>query len=402
MHRSLRSMFVATAFALTALSAVVVQAAPTAWENVDVTLHTEQAGSTLMVSGDLPESVKLPAEAELAVPAGSEVQWIGEILGGPPAEDPALEYTKTTVGGVDVYRVTLTKSRTAQIEVPKPGQLFDGSSYSSAFKWTSAQDIPQVTLRLRVPQGAKLATAAPGASMQDGADGYSFYTKTVTKVKAGDELALSANYTVPAAAAGAAAAAPKASDSDAPVLGLFLLVIAGAAVALLLASRRKKAGAASQLSTEATDEGSEVDEGPSEVDGSAERPQAPKGAAKRKLVTAGIIAALVLAAVVAGGQSAKPKVTGDTVTEVFAQGEPCVTATIALSVADGADPGTTASSLFDALRPLKGLNTATYNAKTSSIDVGYCESKSTEDALRNALAPTGLLAPGGAAAPTAP
>lgn len=39
--------------------------------------------------------------------------WIGEILGGPPAEDPQLPYVKTTVGDMDIYKFTLTKSRTA-------------------------------------------------------------------------------------------------------------------------------------------------------------------------------------------------------------------------------------------------------------------------------------------------
>ena len=39
-------------------------------------------------------------------------------------------------------------------------------------------------------------------------------------------------------------------------------------------------------------------------------------------------------------------------------------------------------ALFSALEPIKGLNTATYNIKTSCIDVGFCESQTTEEAVR--------------------
>lgn len=42
--------------------------------------------------------------------------WIGEILGGPPVEDPQLPYVKTTVCDTDIYKFTLTKSRTAQFD----------------------------------------------------------------------------------------------------------------------------------------------------------------------------------------------------------------------------------------------------------------------------------------------
>jgi hypothetical protein len=407
MRRPLRFMLVTTAFALAALSAITVMAAPATWESVDVTLHSESDASVLLVSGDLPEPASLPADAELAVPAGSELQWIGEILGGPVAEDPELKYTKSTAGGVDVYRFTLTKARTAQIEIAKPGRLFDGSSYTSSLKWTSAQDIPLVTLRLRVPQGAQVATSAPGATMEAGSDGYAFYTKTIKNVKAGDELDLAASYTLPAAPA-AAAGTPAASTSEAPVLAIFLLIIAGAAIALFVAARRKTTPANSELAAEAADEGQVsvaddgADEEPSPASGPAERPQGLTGPAKRKLVTGVIILALVLVAVIAGAQSTKPKLTGDTISTTFSPGEPCATATIPLEVKDGADPTATADKLFSALRPLGGMNVATYNYKTSSVEVGFCESSASESSIRAALASTGLVAQGGAPETAAP
>ncbi len=103
----------------------------------------------------LPEKAALPAEGELSVPAGAKLQWIGEVLGGPANADPELKYTKVTKDGVDVYRFTLTKARTAQVEVLSPAAPFDGTNYTPAIKWTSAQAVPAVRLNIRVPESAK-------------------------------------------------------------------------------------------------------------------------------------------------------------------------------------------------------------------------------------------------------
>ena len=78
-------------------------AAVAQWETVDVTVHPEQNGGVLLISGQLPGSVTLPAQAELAVPAGGELQWIGQILGGAASADPELQYAKRTVGGWSMF-----------------------------------------------------------------------------------------------------------------------------------------------------------------------------------------------------------------------------------------------------------------------------------------------------------
>jgi hypothetical protein len=116
------------------------------------------------------------------------------------------------------------------------------------------------------------------------------------------------------------------------------------------------------------------------------------GRAKRNLATAVVVGLLIVVVVVVGRESTKPKVVDDSISRTFTQGEPCATADIALAVPAAADPSKTAEALFAVLEPMKGLNTATYNLKTSCIDVGYCESQTTETAVRTALQPTGLLA----------
>ena len=58
----------------------------------------------------------------------------------------------------------------------------------------------------------------------------------------------------------------------------------------------------------------------------------------------------------------------------------------------GSDPIATAETLFVGLKPMDGVNTAAYNVRTRLLDVGYCGSKTTEAAVRSALASTGLVA----------
>ncbi len=396
MFRPIRSILIATAFALAIMSATSVFAAPATWDRVDVTLHAEQTGGVLLVAGILPEKSALPAEGELSVPAGAKLQWIGEVLGGPANADPELKYTKVTKDGVDVYRFTLTEARTAQVEVLSPAAAFDGTNYTPAIKWTSAQAVPTVRLNIRVPEGAKLAQTPPGVTPQPSSDGYVFYTKTAENVKAGDELGLTFAYSVPAGAAPVTGAAKQAS-SDGTTLAIILGAIALIAIAVVLVSRRKPQPVASADAAHSVDEVSaeELTDEASSDEESGDPVTASPGSSKRTLVTAAIIGALILGVVIAGGQSAKPKSAGagGAITQSFAGGDPCATASIALAVPADADPAATAESLFGAIKTIEGLTSATYDPKTSSIQIGYCDSTSSEAALKEALAPTGLVAP---------
>jgi hypothetical protein len=410
MRHPLRFLFVVAAFILAVSFASTLVAAPVAWERIDVTRHSGEGAGVTLVSGELPASASLPAQAELSVPAGSELQWIGEILGGEASADPALTYTKTTVGGSDVYRFTLTKSRTAQIEVPiADTQAFDGTTYTSSLAWTATQNVPEVSLNLRVPQSAKIATAVPGAVMQPGDASYSFYTKSVKNVKAGDQLTFAVGYTLPAVSAAAATGAASSGGSNSVVPIVLVVLVSAAFLGLIVAVRRKMVGSPAETdervagadsrqgTTRRSAEPDGYDSGPSSKK-SASSPNAPlSGKTKRNLVTAAIIGALVVVAVIVGVQTTRPQGTGDTITQTFAAGEACANASFPLAVTDGADPRKTAETLFAAIKPIPGLIKATYNVKTKSIDIAYCESSSSEVVLRDALTPTGMVAAAGPA-----
>ena len=404
MRHSFRTALVLTTAVLQLAFASVAFAAPAQWQGVDVVSHPEASGGVVTVIGTLPETVALPAQAQLSVPAGAQIQWIGEILGGDPANDVKLTPTKTTVGAADVYSFTLTKARTAQVEFITSGPAFDGTSYTSSVNWTATQDIPEVRLALRLPAGAQIASPTPDASTIPGEAGFEYYVRTLTGVKAGDALALTAVYTVPAAPA--AAATGSDSGQTATVIIVVLLVLAGAA--LVFALRRKVGG--SSADDDEYDDDTDSDLDTTTVAPASKRPAAASvstesfdaeetesapprsNVARRNMVTSVIVVVMIIIAVVLGMQAGKPQVVGDSITETYSAQEPCATITVALATAGDDDPTATSKTLFEAIRPIAGLTTATYNFKTASLDVGFCESETSEEAIRAAIGSTGLLA----------
>lgn len=405
MRPSFRTALVLTVLSLQLAFAAVAVAAPAQWQGVDIVSHPEASGGIVTVIGTLPETATLPAQAQLSVPAGSQIQWIGEILGGDPANDVELTATKTTVGAADVYSFTLTKARTAQVEIITPGPAFDGTAYTSSVNWVATQDIPEVRLALRLPAGAVIASPTPDASTMPGEAGFEYYVRTLNDVKTGDNLALTAVYTVPAAPA--AAATGSNSGQLVTIIIVVLLVVAG--VALVFALQRKVGGGSANDDEFEADDDDDVDYAPAAA--ASKRPAAAgsapddsldaeepadaasrTGVARRNMVTAVIVGLILIIAVVLGLQAGKPQVVGDSIIETYSAQEPCATISIALATAGDDDPAATGKQMFDAIRPLAGLTTATYNFKTGSLEVGFCESETSEEAIRAALAPTGVLA----------
>lgn len=401
-------------------SATVALAAPVPWSQVEVTLHSEPSGGTMLVAGDLPEGAKLPAEVELSVPSGSTLMWIGELLGGPSSADPAVTYVKRLEGGADVYRVTMTKGRSAQIEVAAPADSSaDGSTYSSALSWVASADVPRVLLSARIPASARIDRPAEGGEVFPSDATYAFYSKTFEKVKAGDTLELAFGYTATAAAVGASGTT-SGSDTVLIVTMLLALVVGVALIAIVARTKMGSRGsdgadAGAAKPSQPTRAAFEADAGSASIapdedealfddDDPAEESivnVAQRRGRRMRLAIAGVVV-LVLAVFVAVVvvQAAKPKVVGDTISQIFAGGEPCEIASVVVLAPAGADPVGTAESLFAALKTANGINDAKYSISASVLEVGYCGSQTTEDAVLGALAPTGLVGAAPAAPPT--
>lgn len=392
MLRVLRS-FAATTMLLVALfCASTALAAPAPWQRVDVILHAEESGGVMLVSGELPPGTKLPAEAELSVPAGSTLLWTGEILGGATSEDPSLTYTTSTVGASDVYRFTLTKALKAQVEVEAdaPKTLEDGS-LSSSLKWTALTALPEVGMSIRVPAGAEVITGTPDATLEPGESGAAYYTKTVKNVKAGTGLELSFTYAVSAETPVTTQASTGGDDTSTILIVLALVPVLAIVILVAVWAKMRSRGVSEDEATAAESPAFTTEESDEVAERSPTQPNRT-GRTAKVLVTTVVVGVLLVFVVIVAVFSTKPQVSGDTIIRTFATGKACATANFALAVPSGSDPVTTAEALFASLKEVPGMTNATYNAKTASISVGYCGSEATEADVRAAMQPTGLVA----------
>ncbi|MFA5844457.1 MAG: hypothetical protein WC971_06475 [Coriobacteriia bacterium] len=392
MSRKSPAILFALALALVMLGASTALAAPTPtpWQRVDFTLQVEQADSLMLLYGTLPDSVRLPARAELSAPKGARVGWVGEILGGDLSKDPALSTTTRTVDGFDVYSFTLTKSRTAQLEGYLDGVVvFDGTTYSTGFEWVPTTDIGEVRLYARLRSDAKIVRTSSGAELQPGPTGYQYYGKVFKSVKAGQPLSLDFSFTRPKAA-------PAGTTSDGPSTPPVLLVVAaivGASfVLLVLAMRRKRQ---TRTETTADDDGVETDEA------GAQTPPTP-ARRNNRLIVALIVVGLISAIALAGIKTADTQqVVDGKITRFFGSADSCTSASFALEPGAGVDLAKSGQELLAVFEKFQGVGNVTIYLDGPRMDVAFCESSLNEATIIEALNATGLVTAtsAGAAAP---
>jgi hypothetical protein len=402
MHTITR-LFVAALVVLATVALPSHAAAATAgWQRVNVTLQGESQ-PVLLVAGELPDTAALPHTGELAVPAGAQVQWVGEILGGASDQDPAMEYTKTTVGGSDIYRFTLTKSRIAQVEatVETPGR-FDGKTYTSDLKWTAWQALPEVRINKQVPAGTQIVQAAPGASLLPADATNSYYTKAVSNVKAGDVVDLTFTYTVPAAGDSTAADSVASSGSnDVAVYVIFgVLIIAIALFAFQLRKRFAPPAATETVPARKQDKASKPGKVQEAQASEEPEPATDDGAPRRSrkvspaVATAVVVGVLVAGTALAVGIGNSPRVDGGKMTRQFGSASPCVTSTVSVVAEPGIDLAEQGDKLLGAFEGKQGVTDVTLDIAKSTVEIGYCESEQSEATLRQILTGTGLVSVG--------
>lgn len=410
MLRPIRFVVLVLIAAIIAIPAASASAAPSDWQTVDVTLQSEQQQSMLLVSGELPASAKLPYEAELAVPAGTQLQWIGEILGGAASADPELKYTKSTAGGMDLYRFTLTKARIAQVEGIVQGMSGpDGANFASTLKWTAWQALPEVRMSHRIPLASKIITAAPGATIQPAGTGYNMYTKTVKNPKAGQVLDLTFTYSSPAAGAAATipgAATPNSGSGTTALIVILAVAIAGFGLLIFKVKNKiepqpimpaKKKPAATQSAAAAPKASKSTSRRTKNVEPEVVAPQ-PKRI-KPAYVVMAVVGVLVAGGVIAGADGVSAKVVGGTIKKSFGAASPCTSASIPVMANQGVDLSSQGEALVDSFIGQEGVGDVVLDIDRSVVDITFCESSQSEDSIRKTLTGTGLVSTGAAPAP---
>lgn len=386
-------------FAFAILGHAVPAYAATGWKTVDVTFQTTNQQPVLLVSGELPADAALPAEAELAVPAGMQINWVGEILGGPLENDPEIAYTKSTANGMDVYRFTLTKSRIVQVEGTVPGVTsFDGKNNVTSLTWTPSQAVPEVRISERIPQSSKIVAADSGATLQPADGGFSYYTKTASDVQAGQPVSLSYSYAIGAAPATGTSAAGPSSSSAVPVLVL-LIAVAGFAIVFYNVNRKMTAlkAADEPVHTQTRAPKQMVDEGGFEDDAEPtipmSREHAPVQPKKLKpivpmLVVVGLF---VVGFAIAGNRGISAVEVNGQLTRSFGGTDPCASASIPFTPNPGVDLAKDGDKLLAVFEGMEGVSDVTINLVQSKIDMTYCGSTQTEETMRQALLSAGLV-----------
>lgn len=387
--------FIALSLSMQAIPAL---AAPAEWSSVDVILQPAQQESMLLVSGELPPEVKLPAEAELAVPAGTKLQWIGEILGGDTSKDPTLKYEQSSSQGMDVYRFTLTQARVAQVEVVVPGMTSsDGTNYVTGLKWTAWTDLPEVTISQRLAQSAQIVQAAEGATLQPGGTGYAYYTKTVASPKSGDVIDLSFSYTLPAGGANAGGAGAGAPASNNVAIAIILMVVAGATFLFVRGVSRKtaaKAAAAAEreVKKRPTSAGSRTSASQKLAKPAVEPiAETPRKRVKPAVPVMIILGIFVVGFMIAGNKGTSATVVNGLISRNFGAASACQSTSMPFTANPGVDLAVAGDELMKGFEGMDGVGQITVNLAESKIDMAWCESSQSEESMRQVLSMTGMI-----------
>lgn len=396
MTRTTRALMACTLMIVAALAAGPAFAASIGWASVDLVLH-DDATPMLIVSAQLPQDASLPVDVSLAVPAGAQVQWAGEVLGGPLEQDPTRVPSVVTSGTMDLQSFTVSEGYRAQVEALVPGAILmnDGVKVA-ALSWTAPQDIPVVNAMIRLPAGSEIATMTPGATIAPGPTGFQYLERSFTDVAAGDLLELSITYTPPA---GAAAGAPVSgtgaqgnSTSDALIPLLFIAAALGVAAMMFMSVKRKMSPSTAEETEVDSDSSAAAGGGVTVAADDAGDAEPARTTLPIGVITAIVAVVFVVGAAVAINLGTQPQVSNGTISAQIATVNECTRSTFSLAIPDGTSIEKASEEIFDALRMTTGIGLVTVYTDDPRVEVGYCESSNNEPAIRQVLTTTGYLA----------
>jgi hypothetical protein len=190
--------------------------------------------TVFIVTGHIPDDTPLPATVRLPLPDGAEVVWSGEILGGPPAEDPAREYDVVDLPEGRALELTAESTRTVQYEaIGAPLAVVDGLT-TSVFDWMQTVATGDVVFSVRVPASAGTVSIdpMPVGDPRVNQAGESLYTLRPAVLAVGDSFTVTTAYG-PAGAGGG-------QGTDFPLIPVLLGLLAVALVALVLALAKSR------------------------------------------------------------------------------------------------------------------------------------------------------------------
>ncbi|MBE0476969.1 MAG: hypothetical protein IBX62_07735 [Coriobacteriia bacterium] len=396
-----RLALAAVSTALLSLAAVspALAAVPVAGLEVRLLAHTGGGRPILLVSGTLPQDATLPAEVSLRVPAGSEVLWAGEVFGGGLEDDVEADPSVRRGESYDLVTLTLTRARTAQVEVAADSAVTrEGDAVTAAVSYEVPEGLGVARVAVALPAGARVGSVTEGVETA-GQEGTTYYYFERDDVKAGEKLELAVTFVPPGAPAPPPAA--PSGDGGGSLLPLAVVGIAVGAPALALALRRLKRRPAEE-------DGSEPADGLDDAPGAAGAEEEPAGIAEDrarpadaparlspKLVIAAaavvVIAVAAYAGTGAGGGPAVGVMTNENgvLTQRISTASGDSSARFHLTIPCECPPEVEAPNMFAALGAVPGVAHASLHSATMLMEIAFDPSATNEGAISEALAQAG-------------
>ena len=196
-------------------------------------------GYAALVGASVPGDTPLPFAFEIAVPAGVELLWFGEISGGPRETDRQFPqpYNVRTADGLDIY-TAVSFDHVVQIEFLIADETFinrQGATYSYLLSYTPIDDASVLRLSAYLPRGSRVVSPGFEHLSMSAMTNEPQYGITIPNVTGGETYSASLDFGPPAV--------------DANLTGGILVTIgivavcAIAIIALVLVSKRRKSAA---------------------------------------------------------------------------------------------------------------------------------------------------------------
>jgi hypothetical protein len=214
---------------LVALATVVTPAfaATPAKSFESLSVGVQRAAGVLLVSAQVPSTAKLPVTIAVPIPSRSKPYWVGEILGGDPANDPKESFTIRKGAKYDLVILTLKQARTGQVEMNLPAAAQATGPTKLSYSLPITTDTALASLDFELPAGTAVGSAT-GFAKSQGPNGDIVLTKQLVNPKRGRVLSASVSYSAVAAAAvgvpTASSAAPSANSLDGMAVPLWIVV----------------------------------------------------------------------------------------------------------------------------------------------------------------------------------
>lgn len=241
--RRYSTLIVAAAVATALILPVAASAAtPQAGGSLDLQTWVDQGQLIVVTAISIDPSVKLPTTVRIPIATGAEVNWAGEVLGGPVSADPSRPYKiKTGAAGGKYAEFTVETTRAAQVDTTVNGVGTNGATTMAKLEWVQSVDSPFTTFSVRVPAGATnvTITPTPTAQPETGQDGEKLYYGDPMTLDPGAKQQVSFTYST-----GGASGTPVTGGggSSTPIVfGLVAAILVMIGVVIVLIRRQRNA-----------------------------------------------------------------------------------------------------------------------------------------------------------------